>query len=153
VLVIVIILILHYFGFYLFLVSAFYLTAGFPIVMNVLVGRPEAFSLLVSVIVSLSANIAAALFIIWNVFLISTNQSTIEFYGNYLDSTGKGGGIEGNPYNMGIKQNFMEVFGPNLWKAALLPIRCQPAGDGCIFPMNRGRGFPLPQLYNDCHSV
>jgi hypothetical protein len=54
-----------------------------------------------------------------------SNITTIESFESFKDQTP-------NPYNIGKKENFMQVFGPSLF-LAFLPVSNQP-GDGITFP-------------------
>ena len=131
---------------YLHLVALFFLVTGWEAVLSVLTGRvsDEDMVLVVASVCSVSAGIAAWLFLVWNVYLAATNQSTIEFYGNLFDGT-----LSDNPYTMGWRHNLSAVYGPHILRNILLPVHADPPGDGCLFPMNRGRGFPMPELLND----
>eukprot|EP01135_Chromosphaera_perkinsii_P001943 Nk52_evm10s213 gene=Nk52_evmTU10s213 len=72
----------------------------------------------------------------WHVYLISTNQTTIEFYINrrrakeYLR---EGKGVYRNPYDLGRKYNWACVLGiatTSDWLTVVLPIPHRPLGDG-----------------------
>ena len=130
---------------YLCLVAAFFIVSSADVVLAVLTGRlgDEDWRLLVASICSLSGCIAAAIFTAWNLFLTLSNQSTIEFYGGLFD-----GSLSDNPFNLGWRQNLWQVYGPTAWRNLLLPVKEEPPGDGLLFPMNRGRGHPMPQLLN-----
>ncbi len=73
-----------------------------------------------------------------------SNESTIEFYGNHC-----GGPHRSNPYDMGIHRNVQEVLGKHYIFNLLVPSFWVPPGDGLIFPLNQGRGMPLPMLLGD----
>ena len=81
----------------------------------------------------------AALFIAWHGYLVATNQTTIEFYSNRMDASDarKRGERWVNPYNVGTRNNFEQVFGLSRSRVAwLLPNRRAPPGDGMEFPLN-----------------
>jgi len=71
----------------------------------------------------------------FHIYLILTNQSTIELYYNrkqrqYMQRYGE---IFENPYNLGYKKNFESVFGRNrFWFSCLLPGKIA-IGDGLTF--------------------
>ena len=70
-----------------------------------------------------------------------TNQTTIEFYGNWASKS--------NPYRLDPWRNIQAVFGEGgLWLLAF-PSLAEPNGDGIIFPLNAGRGMPLPMLIDE----
>ena len=131
---------------YLHLVALFFLFTGWDAVSAVLTGRigDEDLQLVVASVCSVSAGIAAWIFLVWNAYLSLTNQSTIEFYANLMD-----GHVGDHPYNMGWRHNLSAIYGPGVLRNLLLPVHTDPQGDGCLFPMNKGRGFPMPQLLND----
>lgn len=74
----------------------------------------------------------------FHVYLVLTNQSTIEFQLNLLKrkEARKNGEYFRNPYDMGRRRNFQSVFGPNafcrfVW---MMPYLAQPpSGDGLVF--------------------
>jgi len=94
--------------------------------------------------ISLSWIIAFCIFIAlcllggFHVYLVITNQTTIEFHSNSVskDKAKRKGELWRNPYDLGRRRNFQEVFGPNdfcrgLW---LVPyIAKRPLGDGLTF--------------------
>jgi palmitoyltransferase len=57
--------------------------------------------------------VALGLFIGWHAYLVATNQTTIEFYSNRLDAADakKRGERWANPYSIGLRDNFEQVFG------------------------------------------
>jgi len=87
---------------------------------------------LIAAIVSFSANIASSIFLVWNTFLVSTNQSTIEFYGNVF---GANAGI--NPYQLSYISNIYSIFGPSILYTVFVPNLEPPPGDGIIYPLNK----------------
>jgi len=103
-------------------------------------GRLPHNQLLVFVFVlTLSILFALSLFICWHTYLVATNQTTIEFYSNRMDASDakKRGERWVNPYSVGVRANFEQVFGMSrnvlTW---LLPSRRAPPGDGMDFPLN-----------------
>jgi len=90
-------------------------------------------------VLTLSVLFALSLFITWHVYLVATNQTTIEFYSNRMDAADmrKRGERWANPYSVGMRANFEQVFGMSrnvfVW---LLPNRQRPPGDGMEFPLN-----------------
>jgi len=80
----------------------------------------------------------------FHVYLVLTNQSTIEFQTNMIKrrEARKNGEYFRNPYDLGRTRNFQQVFGPNaFWRFLwMLPYACQaPVGDGMDFPSLRAR--------------
>lgn len=130
------------FLFYLCMAGLFFLSVSLSNVLRVFrhqrsdEGHRMSMSFMLASVLSFSAVIAAGLFLIWNIFLIGTNQTTIEFYGNWVDRTA-------NIYNLGYYRNFEEVFGTDKWYLWLLPSRRPPYGDGVVYPQvirNNGVG-------------
>jgi len=123
------------FLFYMCTASLFYLTADVQSTINALTGKQESALFMISTVMTFSAFIATGLFLIWNLFLLATNQSTIEFYGNHLSREKRR--YTSNPYNVGVFRNIEEVFGRGTtWWSWCLPSRAPPVGDGVIYPMN-----------------
>ena len=81
---------------------------------------------------------ALTLVIGWHTYLVATNQTTIEFYSNRMDAADarRRGERWVNPYSVGLRDNFEQVFGMSRnvfsW---LLPSRKPPPGDGMDFPL------------------
>lgn len=118
---------------YLWAGSLFYLIVGKDQVYRTLFGRSRSTMLLVSCTMCFSAFLATSLFLLWNAVLLFTNQTTIEFWANWLDADRRGMKHE---YNLGTWRNVKEVFGldTNYWNW-LRPIRANPPGHGVLFPM------------------
>ena len=96
-------------------------------------------SMLFCFVLTLSVLFALTLFIGWHAFLIATNQTTIEFYSNRMDASDarKRGERWVNPFHVGYKNNFEQVFGKTRNPlSALLPSRKPPPGDGIVFALN-----------------
>eukprot|EP00933_Yihiella_yeosuensis_P033078 TRINITY_DN26782_c0_g1_i1.p1 TRINITY_DN26782_c0_g1~~TRINITY_DN26782_c0_g1_i1.p1 ORF type:complete len:356 (+),score=41.41 TRINITY_DN26782_c0_g1_i1:87-1070(+) len=75
----------------------------------------------------------------FHVYLVLTNQTTIEFHGNSRskEAEQRKGKLYRNPYDLGRSKNFQQVFGPNnfchfIWMMPYLARR--PVGDGMSFP-------------------
>nr|CAG4709277.1 unnamed protein product [Naegleria fowleri] len=84
----------------------------------------------------------------WHVYLVLTNQTTIEFQFNKMKSVrSKVSGSE-NPYNIGIKNNIQQVYGLAApedsifsWiKLLLLPNLQKSPVDGVNYPTNQPKG-------------
>lgn len=135
---------------YLAVIATYFLTVAWQHVTRVMLGRHPDMEMLVACVCAVSACIASLLFVVWNLYLTLTNQTTIEFYSRLLDGPSSGGGSGvvggGNPYNMGWRANVVAVYGPSVWRTLLLPVLSEPPGDGIVFPMNQGRGYPLKEL-------
>jgi len=83
--------------------------------------------------------VALALLGGFHVFLVLTNQTTIEFHTNMhmRDKARKKGEFYKNPYDLGRSRNFKQVFGPSdFWSFRwALSFLAQPAiGDGTSYP-------------------
>jgi len=79
----------------------------------------------------------------FHVFLVLTNQTTIEFQiniANRIEARRKGERYR-NPYNLGAARNFQQVFGPSaIWRFRwmLSWLAVPPSGDGLQFPAIHG---------------
>jgi len=95
--------------------------------------------LVFSFVLTLSVLFALTLFLGWHGYLVATNQTTIEFYSNRMDASDarKRGERWANPYSMGVRANFEQVFGlsRNVF-SWLMPSRKSPPGDGMDYPIN-----------------
>eukprot|EP00457_Paulinella_chromatophora_P010662 gb/GEZN01010773.1/.p1 GENE.gb/GEZN01010773.1/~~gb/GEZN01010773.1/.p1 ORF type:complete len:306 (-),score=26.15 gb/GEZN01010773.1/:296-1189(-) len=118
------------FLFHLNIGSLFYLVFSFPMAFGNL-GRISNSYFVVTSVISLSAFLATGMFLLWNLFLLLSNQSTIECFGNFFNKDGRG-----NPYHLGIRRNITEVFGSGnlLWKI-FVPSNSPPVGDGVLYEM------------------
>jgi len=125
--------------------SGFVLFVSFETTLQALSGRNQSAVFLIGVVLCFSAFVATGLFFSWNLYLVLTNQTTIEFYGNKFSQQGR---RRGNPYDLGYRRNLEEVFGTNfsMW-SILIPNRTKPAGDGVVYTMRPAPGsgpFPRP---------
>lgn len=132
----------YFLGFLAYMCSGagFVLFVSFETTLQALSGRNQSAVFLISTVMCFSAFVATGLFFSWNLYLVMTNQTTIEFYGNKFSAAGR---RRGNPYDLGYRRNLEEVFGVHLtpWRF-LFPNRVLPAGDGIIYTM---RAAPLSQ--------
>lgn len=84
----------------------------------------------------------------FHVYLVLTNQTTIEFQMNLVRrrEARKNGEYFRNPYDLGRTRNFQQVFGPNRfwafrWLIAWGSVSLPPTGDGMSYPsLNRLSG-------------
>mmetsp|Transcript_19093 Transcript_19093/g.73462 ORF Transcript_19093/g.73462 Transcript_19093/m.73462 type:complete len:338 (-) Transcript_19093:1628-2641(-) len=103
----------------------------------------------ISFVAMLTGTIALACggMLLWHLYLVYSQQTTIEFYQNqlYKRRAKKHNLIWYNPYDVGLHRNWDSVFGPgSLWVRWLLPSPRPPVGNGLEYPM---RGSPTgPQL-------
>jgi len=82
----------------------------------------------------------------FHMYLVLTNQTTIEFQTNLMKrrTARKNGEFYRNPYDLGRSRNFQAVFGPNPFcklRWALSWWAEGPSGDGADFPSLRVRGI------------
>lgn len=126
--------------FYLFLAHtaaacALFLRVGWtPLVGPALRTRTEVGAeFLVALVTVLAVLMAAALFVAWNTYLVLTNQTTIEFYGNTCGGDRRPRNTcHTRPYDLGWRENWRQVFGTGLW--FLLPWTVTE-GAGLVFPV------------------
>jgi len=92
-----------------------------------------------SFVIAFSIFVALCMLGGFHVYLVLTNQSTIEFQLNLMkrrEARGTGE-LFRNPYDMGRRRNFQQVFGPNPFCRLrwMLPYASvPPTGDGLVFP-------------------
>jgi len=87
-------------------------------------------------ILCLSVGVAVGGMFLWHLYLIYSQQTTIEFYVNQLikRQAAAQNYIWANKFNVGLHKNFDAVFGHNsLWWRWLLPSTKPPPGDGITF--------------------
>jgi palmitoyltransferase len=74
----------------------------------------------------------------WHVYLVLTNQTTIEFQFNKfkLLTSKRSGRVALNEYDVGMKNNIEQLFGPTKgwWITIFLPSFSKPPLDGCVYP-------------------
>jgi len=96
-------------------------------------------SILTSVMICMSILVALTILGGFHVYLVLSNQTTIEFQTNWIRRrmARQNGEYYRNPYDLGRTRNFQQVFGPNAicglkW---LLPyLSAAPTGDGMEYP-------------------
>jgi len=121
------------FLFYMCTGSGFILFVSLDSTLAALTGRNQSVVFLVAVVLCFSAFVATGLFLLWNIYLVLSNQTTIEFYGNKFSRNGR---RRGNPYDLGWRRNLETVFGADVTAARLLiPNRTPPCGDGVVYPL------------------
>jgi palmitoyltransferase len=81
-----------------------------------------------SFMLCLSVGLAVACLGGFHLYLLLTAQTTIEFHGNYsnMRRAKQHGSIWKNPYDLGWKQNWRQVYGSQHWLRALLPSSREP---------------------------
>eukprot|EP01006_Ploeotia_vitrea_P012887 TRINITY_DN33961_c0_g1_i1.p2 TRINITY_DN33961_c0_g1~~TRINITY_DN33961_c0_g1_i1.p2 ORF type:complete len:231 (-),score=100.85 TRINITY_DN33961_c0_g1_i1:67-759(-) len=131
---------------YLWCGTLFFMTSSLPMLRDAIVdGRVESSSFLFAGIVAISAFLAATGFVLWNVYLMGTNQTTVEFYGNVFDSSRKRNTTFRNPYDLGFRNNVREVFGHNqTWWSWMLPSAAKPAPINTVIYLLKDGGIALP---------
>eukprot|EP01004_Peranema_trichophorum_P007161 NODE_5950_length_947_cov_28.629854_g5363_i0.p1 GENE.NODE_5950_length_947_cov_28.629854_g5363_i0~~NODE_5950_length_947_cov_28.629854_g5363_i0.p1 ORF type:complete len:289 (+),score=5.30 NODE_5950_length_947_cov_28.629854_g5363_i0:58-924(+) len=72
------------------------------------------FSILFTFVMCITLIIIMALFLSWNIYLLRSNQTTIEVHHNWYEKREykKRGEIYVGPYDFGAKRNIKQVFGP-----------------------------------------
>ncbi|KYR01287.1 DHHC zinc finger domain [Tieghemostelium lacteum] len=82
------------------------------------------FTTLMSFVLTLTISIALGGLLFWQLYLILSNQTTIEFLHNrtQIKRAKDKGEIYKNPYNRGFKGNFYEFFRTNHWYLFAMPI-------------------------------
>lgn len=92
--------------------------------------KDENFCITLAFTICLAVGIAVTILSVFHLFLVFTAQTTIEFHGNFSNrkkakSIGK---VWKNPYNLGYKRNFQQVYGSSLHPilAILLPSTREP---------------------------
>lgn len=88
-------------------------------------------------IICLSVGIAVAGLLAWHLYLVSSNQTSIEYMGNRTAAAAGRNGLRGsvfrNKYDLGLRRNWESVFGAGPWYTWLLPRYRLPPGDGVTF--------------------
>ena len=102
----------------------------------------EKTAITLSFMLCLSIGIALALLGGFHLFLCCTGQTTIEFHANWMNSR-KAKRLNKkykNPYDMGIRRNWQQIYGSSYWLAAfLIPSRREPEFLPLPLPENEGR--------------
>jgi len=89
---------------YLWASSVFFFFICYEDTMKALRGKKrQTGTFLIASVLTLSAMLATTLFATWSGYLLLSNQSTIEFYGNYLSNDERINDVR-NPYNLGWKR-------------------------------------------------
>mmetsp|Transcript_22315 Transcript_22315/g.29191 ORF Transcript_22315/g.29191 Transcript_22315/m.29191 type:complete len:338 (-) Transcript_22315:288-1301(-) len=96
-------------------------------------------------ILSISIGIAVGILFFWHIFLISSGQSTIEFYMNQAQryKAKRRGQIWRNPYDIGLTKNWKQIFGSRPWYLAILPSSRKPPPPLCSFYNGMEEMVPL----------
>lgn len=78
--------------------------------------------------ITLSVGIAITLLLSFHLYLTLSAQTTIEFYGNRVKSfrARRRGEVWHNPYDLGMRKNWEQVFGKMHPLLSILPARRQP---------------------------
>jgi hypothetical protein len=86
-------------------------------------------------IICIAVGFAVSALFAWHVYLVSSNQTSIEYLGNRVSASRMQhrGLVFRNPYDLGWKRNWEAVFGTGPWYTWLLPKYSLPPGDGRTF--------------------
>lgn len=101
-------------------------------------GEPST-AVLFTFIMSAAILIALTVLLVWHVYLVATSQSTIDFYSNRQSrrEARREGKVWANTFDMGVRQNFKNVFeveGPWWCLLMVLPRASPLKGNGIHFP-------------------
>ncbi|EOD23905.1 hypothetical protein EMIHUDRAFT_223092 [Emiliania huxleyi CCMP1516] len=131
-----------FFNYRYFLLFLLHLAAGCVFVMcTCLLGHLQGHDLLSarnSSVLFVAVLCALGIFLFWHVYLVLTNQTTIEFYSNRMDAmeARREGRTFRNQYSLGYRANAEQVFGPRTrsYLGWTLVSRTRPPGDGVDWP-------------------
>ena len=120
----------------------FFLLSSLSCIWTAMNGSPASASFAIAAILCFSALLAGGMFCLWTLFLLVTNQTTIECSSYFFRSASPRNTLSRMPFFIGYFRNLKEVFGytssPLLW---LLPSLRAPPGNGLLFPLQE-RGPP-----------
>jgi palmitoyltransferase len=96
-------------------------------------------AMIISFLVTLGVILGVGILLFWQVYLLLTGQTTIEFHYNQMQKwrAKRHGEVFTNPYHLGISRNFQLFFGTDnsrWWFSWLLPGGTKISGDGIRFP-------------------
>jgi len=99
-------------------------------------------ALVYSFTIGVSAAASVSILLGWHVYLVSSNQTTIEFYINMEERADakEQGLVYTNPFDKGFRKNWRRVFGDGAWWAVILLSLRRPPPQ--LFPH-------LPEPYNN----
>ncbi|CAN0280270.1 unnamed protein product [Ectocarpus sp. 12 AP-2014] len=85
-------------------------------------------AIMMTFVLALSVGVAISVLLGWHIYLICSAQTTIEFYQNqsHRSRARQWGELWSNPFDVGCKGNWQQVFGPQPFFLALLPSRRPP---------------------------
>ncbi|CAM9327941.1 unnamed protein product [Ectocarpus sp. 6 AP-2014] len=85
-------------------------------------------AIMMTFVLALSVGVAISVLLGWHIYLICSAQTTIEFYQNqsHRSRARQWGELWSNPFDVGCKGNWQQVFGPQPFLLALLPSRRPP---------------------------
>ena len=86
---------------------------SYPLVAAKEQENPEVFAIVTVFTICLAGVIAVGFLLCWHLFLIATNQTTVEFYVNLHETrdASRRGEVYKNPFNHGLMKNIERVFG------------------------------------------
>jgi len=104
-------------------------------------------SVIFSFVIAVAVFIALTLMLCWQIYLMLSSQTTIEFYINRqaISSARKAGKVYRNPFDLGISANFQNFFGTRespFWFSWLVPGGIKVVGDGISW-IKRQRELPV----------
>ncbi|CAM9124158.1 unnamed protein product [Laminaria digitata] len=85
-------------------------------------------AVMLTFVLALSVGIAISVLLGWHIYLVLTAQTTIEFYQNQTNRSRsrQWGEVWSNPFDVGYKGNWQQVFGQKPFLLGLMPSRCPP---------------------------
>lgn len=117
--------------------SLFFLVTSADLAVRALSGYNTSFQYTLSAVLCMSAFLATGMFLLWSLYLLATNQTTIEFYDAACTKEKSRMRVR-KPFDLGVMANFRSVFGNKSIPYWFTPNHELPQGDGLIYPLRQG---------------
>jgi len=114
---------------YLCAVSVFFLFVCPSATWSALVNNEGSGFLVFATVLAIAASIASGIFLFWNLYLVGSNQTTIEVFDSFFGRNVQ----RKNPFHVGFARNVALVFGGGAWWTVFFPLRVPPQGEGHVF--------------------